>query len=329
MAIRRRAGVSDAAMPSIMQGCSGNGSGTGPGIGVGAPGGSGRMARHTGDGAGWTAVLTRAELYLLAMVARAGHLLGLEDPFLGCLTEEVDDLLSFARRTLIARGQLLVSADENVALPPVMADLVRTNSQARRTLVLSSGGQTAGGGQAADGRLAAESAQAVEQVRLIHVMPRQCLEQQALADGRIALRAVPGANVAGDCVRAFLRVPQVPAAPGPPVTLPAAELAEARRLALGQDQAGSVAALARAQVPAESVPSLADALARAGTSGSLTTLLREARAIRYGESAAWIVGGQGAWLVQALDQRRGAVRLLPASSEGIWRRVETIAGGAR
>jgi hypothetical protein len=285
--------------------------------------GSGQTAGQSGDGSAWTAVLTRSELYLLAMVARAGHLLGLEDPFLGCLAEEVDDLLSFARRTLIARGQLLVSADEGVALPPAMADLVRTNSQARRTLVLSAGGQAGAGGQTRDG------GQAAEQVRLIHVMPRQCLEQQALADGRIALRAVPGANVAGDRVRAFLRIPPVPAAPGPPITVRAADLAEARHLALSQDQAGSAVALARAQVPAESVPSLADALGSAGTSGSLTTLLREARAIRYGESAAWIVGGQGAWLVQALDRRRGAVRLLPASSEGIWRRVETIAGGAR
>jgi hypothetical protein len=303
---------------SMMQGFPGAGADAGGGPAARtAASGSAQTAGRSGDGLTWTAVLTRAELYLLAMVARAGHLVGLEDPFLGCLTEEIDDLLSFARRTLIARGQLLVSADESVTLPPVMADLVRTNSQARRTLVLSVGGQAPAGGQAA------------EQVRLIHVMPRQCLEQQALADGRIALRAVPGANVAGDRVRAFLRIPPVPAAPGPPITVRAADLAEARRLALSQNQAASMAALARAQVPAESVPSLADALGSAGTSGSLTTLLREARAIRYGQSAAWIVGGQGAWLVQTLDRRRGAVRLLPASSEGIWRRVETIAVGAR
>src|SRR3954468_11307156 len=128
-----------------------SGSWPGPGDVAVSSGRSGQPA----EGAPWTAVVTRAELYLLAMVGKAGHLLGLEDPFLGCLTEEVEELLGFARRALAARGQLLLGPDESRALPPAMADLIRTNSQARRTLVLSSAGQ----------------------VRLIHLMARQCLEQ--------------------------------------------------------------------------------------------------------------------------------------------------------
>jgi hypothetical protein len=280
-----------------------SGSWSGPGDGPGPAGGS----RLPAESSTWTAVVTRPELYLLAMVGKAGHLLGLEDPFLGCLAEEVEDLLGYARRTLAARGHLLLGPDQSMMLPPVMADLIRTNSQARRTLVISS----------------------AEQVRLIHVMARHCLEQQDLADGRIALRAVPGAGSAAGQVAAALSLPVVPVAPGAPITLAVADFATARQRALGRDHLGCAAILEEARLAPEIAASLTDALSEAGTSGSVTTLLREARAIRYGESTAWIIGGQGGWLVQALDQRRGSIRLLPSSSEAIWRRIETIAGGAR
>src|SRR5258708_2096121 len=114
-----------------------SGSWSRPGDGAAASGGGSPPA----EDAPWPAAVTPPPLYRLAMVGKASHLLGLEDPFLGCLTEEVEELLGFARRTLAARGQLLLGPDESMALPPAMADLIRTNSQARRTLVVSSAEQ--------------------------------------------------------------------------------------------------------------------------------------------------------------------------------------------
>lgn len=265
----------------------------------------GRLASPLIEGSIWSVTLSSLELYFLAGLLRVTNLLGVEDPF--PLQSPTDEDLERARQALVQSGLLTVLRDGSEAPEVPLAAAVRANSLARRTLLAS--------------RTDPDGA---ENLRLFHRMPDEMVEQETLPDGQLRLTTLR-ASALSTRLQEFLKLPETPAAPGAEIILAESALTEARRLAGAGEAEACLEHLSGVGVLADAGAALAATSAEGGHAGSVVTLLRDDRTVRYGESLAWLVGSRGAWGVQALE-RRGVptVRLIPTDTASIGRRLRAI-----
>lgn len=261
----------------------------------------------------WSLVFTREELYFLACVLQITSLIGLEDPSLGLLAEEVEEFLERAKQSLAERGLLEIQSDGKVVLDAGVAALISPVAFANCTLITSRINKTDG----------------MSYPRYIHLMSNLLIEQETLPDTQVSLTAVRDWETLAQRLEDFFGLTEAPAAPGLAFTLTDADLTEARRLALAGAAEACYAFLNHVGVPTEAIPALATALAEGQNAGSVAVLHREAREMHYGESLAWLVGGQGAWRIHPLNQEPPAVRLVPATTEELHRRLSDIVQALR
>jgi len=257
-------------------------------------------------------IFDQTQLYFLASLLQVPYLLGLEDPLLGLLADEIEERLEKTLEVLAERGILQVRADGSFTVDAGVATLVEAGASAKRTLIAARTGPNG------DSHL-----------RFVHLTPDLLVEQEALPHGEIALTPVHDQEMLQQRLANFWALPEALAAPGPALTLTEADLTEARRLALEEGAEACSAFLNRLGLPAEAVEGLASALTDGRSAGSLVTLHREGREMLYGESLAWLVGSQGAWRLQPLSQEPPAVRLIPATTAEIYQRLAAMVSALR
>jgi len=249
-------------------------------------------------------VLDQTQLYFLASLLQAPHLLGLEDPLLGLLADEIEERLEKTLGLLAEQGVLEVRPDGSFAVDAGVATLVEAGASSKRTLVA-----------------ARTDPDGTSQLRFIHLTPDLLVEQESLPKGEVSLTPVRDQEMLQQRLTDFWELPGAPAAPGPVLTLTEANLTEARRLALEDGAEACRAFLTRLGLPPEAVEGLASALADSRSTGSLVILHREEREVHYGESLAWLIGSRGGWRLQPLPQDPPAVRLIPAATTEIRQRL--------
>ena len=256
----------------------------------------------------WSLVFTHYELCLLAGLLKIPNLIGLEDPFSGFLTDEVQDLLEQTIHILVEKGYLEIQPDDSLIMDAGITTLVEALALAKCTLLASCIDQYG-----------------KSRFRLIHLTVERPVEQEPVTNREIVLTAVRDLETLEQRLTDFLNLSAASAAPGPMLTLTEADITEARRLALEEGEETCLAFLNCIRVPSEAVKALATALGEGSGPGSLTVLHREAREMHYGESLAWLVGCHGAWRIQPLTQQEPVtVRLIPAATTEIQQRITRL-----
>lgn len=258
----------------------------------------------------WSIILSKDELYLLAGILQTGSLIGVQDPFLGFLADEIEERLEQAKEALSDQDYLRERPGEELVLDSGIAAMVKAITSAKRLFVASL------------------SLDHHTSHYLVHFASDIVVEQAVLPSGDIALTAIRDAQVLKERLENFFSLSNAtePAASTAPLTLSEADFAQVRNLA--QEDAKAVRGfLSHKDVPPEAIPALTAALTEGQHMSSLTVLYRDEREMRYGEKLAWLIGSQGAWYVQPLEQDQvTSVRLTPTTMAKIQRRItQTVA----
>jgi hypothetical protein len=244
---------------------------------------------------------------LVASLLGLPNLLGVEDPFLGLLAEEIREELIRARAELMECGMLEMCIDGSVTLNMVVFSMMQAIISARRTFI---------------GSFSSNQGQSCH--RLIHQSPDLLVEQECLPDGQITLTAIRDQETLLNRLKGFYWLIDTVAGTGSAITLVESDFSAARQIA---DKTGKTACrdfLVRGGTAPATADALAAVLAEPTGTGSISTLYREAKEIRYGDSLAWIIGVAGTWCMQPVSQIPPTVRLFPASGTEIRARINQI-----
>ena len=249
----------------------------------------------------WRLTLSREEIYYLCCLLQVTGLIGLEDPFLGLFTEEVDERIATARDSLTQRGCLTRQKDGSLAIGAGVVGIMAAVTLADDAVVAT---------------LSVAGQQPV--IRFLHIRPDALVEQETLPNREVALAVVPKREMLAQRLLDVANPPVSEPAPGSAFTISASNLEAARKLARQTSSDDCRHVLERAGVPKEAALSLSSCLAIGERHGSVTLLHRSSTAIHYGESLAWLVGPDGAWQVTSLDGNgQQAVHLVPRASTQI------------
>lgn len=247
-------------------------------------------------------VLSGAEIYLLGAISGGEKLIGVRDPFVGWLTEEIVEKLESVRGDLRARGYV-VAQDTSVAVEPSLAPLIATLAAPRVTVM---------GTLHHPGHDMEERAYHVGGTYTVRLSQHeQQYQLEPIADSAIATDI---------CTWWGLR-DQV-AAPGVSFRLEQSALLAARDAA--GDAAAAAALLSEVGAPAETAAPFASALHTPQSNGSLAVLRRgpagwDVRGVAILESAA------GLWRLRAFQQHDAPwVEVAPESAADLIRRVDRL-----
>jgi hypothetical protein len=259
----------------------------------------------TVEAATWSASLSSLELYVVAGLLRLTTLLGVEDPYPLLEAGPSEQDLEGARQSLAERGLLQRMAADSLTPGPQLATAVRAIAQARRTLVVT-----------------LTESHGAEHVRLFHLRPDYVVEQSTLPDGQVRLTTLKPFGLRAR-VEELVGPLEAPAADSGEIVLAESALLEARRLA--RDADACLAYLVMAGVPVSATVALTSELAEGTRAGSVVTLLRDEREIRYGPCLAWLVGRGASWRVVQIDKPGPpSIRLLPTGGDALARSLALI-----
>jgi len=239
---------------------------------------------------------------------QTGSLIGVQDPFLGFLADEVEERLEQAKKSLSDQGYLRERPGEELVLDSGIAAMVKAITSAQRMLVASL------------------SLDRHTSHYLVHFAPDIVVEQAVLPSGVIALAAMRDAQVLKERLEDFFSLSDATetAASTAPLTLSETDFAEVQRLAQENGKALH-ALLSQRNVPPQAIPALTAALAEGQHMISLTVLYRDEQELRYGENLTWLVGSQGVWHIQPLEQdQAAAVRLTPTTMAKVHQRITQV-----
>ncbi|MEI6776384.1 MAG: hypothetical protein WCK70_05755 [Chloroflexales bacterium] len=247
-------------------------------------------------------ILSGEELYLLSAITGGETLIGVQDPFIGWLTEEIVEKLESVRGDLHARGYVVVR-DTGAAVEPSLAPLITALTVPHIAVM----------------------------VTLHH--PGHDLEERAYHVGHAStvklsqsgqhyqLEPMTESAIAADICNWWGLHDQI-AAPGVPFRLEQSTLLAARDAA--GDAAAAAALLSEVGAPAETAASFASALHDPQTNGSLAAMRRGAagwdvRGVAILESAATL------WRLRAFQHHDAPwVEVAPESAAGLTQRVERL-----
>jgi len=251
-------------------------------------------------------VLSGEELYLLAGLLQTGTLIGIRDPFPGLLADEMEERLEQAKKSLSDQGVLKERPGKELIIDSGVAVVVRAITSANHLLV------------------AVLSLDHHTSHLLIHSASDIAVEQAVLPSGDIALTAVRDAQALKERLEDFFGLSEATETTvlASRLALSEADFAQVQHLAQERDDRALRDLLRHKGVPPETISALAAALGEGQQVISIAVLHRSAQEMRYGETLAWLVGGQGAWQVQSLEQdQAGAVCLTPTTTAEIKQRI--------
>jgi len=256
----------------------------------------------------WSLELSQEELYLLAGFLETPSLIGMDDPFLGKLADEVSSELEQVRKELIARGLLAVEPDGSLSLDPAVCLLVNTITKTRHVLMA-----------------VRRSGYEDQDLRLLHVADNLVVEQRTLRDRRVMLSALRDQAHLAQHLKTLFRVETDAQALGPVWDIPEARLTEALRLSHDKGPRAGEAYLQDAGVPAVAMLPLVSALDEGRGVCSLIQACRDPQQIHYGERIAWLTSSRGAWKIEPLPEHAPPlVRMIPVTGTAIEQRMAEI-----
>lgn len=231
-----------------------------------------------------TITCTPTEATLLASLLGASTLLGVQDPFVGWLTEEIAEAWTRAQTALTARRVLTVETDGALTLDPAMGVLLHTWAFPLASCILT---RSLPGGTA--------------ETRYFHIGQNLAVEQTQVDDA-VEVAALPDATAVFGRIAHLLGIVAQRAAPGGRARLPEVTFRAARAQATG-DREVTVAALRGAGLTEETAYALAASLRHPVLHGALVALARR--------PTAWEVGGLG-----LLDSAGGLWQLRAFTRDG-------------
>jgi len=225
------------------------------------------------------------EMVFLASLLGADTLLGIEDPFMGWLADEIEGAWQQARAELAERHFIEVQDDDSVVMDVAVAALVGTCAFPEASFVLT----VTPAGESVD-------------VRYFHLTRHLAVEQTMEGEG-CQLTALENAQAVFARVTGLLGLHEQRPAPGSGGILMEQHLAQARALA---DESGTEAAqtiLQRSGLDADAAAALAETLAYPVCNGALVALARR--------ETTWEVAGLG-----LLEGQNGLWRLRAFTRDG-------------
>jgi len=251
---------------------------------------------------------------------------GLTDPFRGQSQAAIEQTLARASERLLAQGALRQQADGGLAVAPHLVDLVDTLAQPERSYFVYVT------------QAAATDAVSGGQRRVVHVRrpspssPFSSLSIVALSQAaeRVDLQRLADAAALASDVLDFWSVADQPAAPGPAVELPQADLHAAARLAAEQGADGARQHLEQAGVPAPAAAALAATLSAPRRNAALVAFSLAAPPAAAGEQAplpglGLLEGANGLWQLRTTTtQGTPAVQLEPCAGPALAARVHAF-----
>ena len=139
----------------------------------------------------WSVIPSKEELYFLAGLLQKGNLIGIEDPFLGFLAEEMEERLDKAKRSLIKQGYMKAFSEEELIIDFGVAAMVESITTSEHLLVAT---------LSIDHRSAHY---------IIHLTAELLIEQVILPEGDIALIAVRDVHILRERFENFFNLAKV------------------------------------------------------------------------------------------------------------------------
>jgi len=223
------------------------------------------------------------EVVFLASLLGADTLLGIEDPFMGWLADEIEEAWQQVRTALAERRFIEIQPDGSVVMDVAVAALVGACAFPEASFVLT----VTPAGEAAD-------------VRYFHLTRHLAVEQMIAAEG-CQLTALENAQAIFTRVTSLLGLHEQQAAPGAGGVLLEERLAQVRALAGESGVEAAQTTLRQAGLDADTAAALAETLVCPVRNGALVALARQE--ITWGVAGLGLLEGQnGLWRLRAFTR---------------------------
>jgi hypothetical protein len=247
---------------------------------------------------------TGAELYYLGALLGGETLIGVQDPFVGWLTEEIVEALPPARTKLVERGYLSVQTDGRIVPDEQVAIIVRAMANPDASFL---GNRT-------------DSAGTVEQ-RAFYLYGASTIELAFQPPDMYHLALRTGADEIHSQVVAWWGLDSQPAAATEPLILPEATLLAVSQRARADGMVAAMVGLLSAGVAQATAESFATALAAPHWNAALVALQRGDMAWRLSSVAA-LDGSPGMWRLRAFERDDAPwVEITPSSASALSEQV--------
>lgn len=231
-----------------------------------------------------TITCSPVEATFLASLLGANTLLGLEDPFPGWLTEEIEEAWNRARATLAERRFVETQPDGGVIMDTAVAALVGTWAFPEASFILTF-----------------TSADGLTERRYFHLTHTLGVEQSLTAEETVRLTALEGAPAIYRRIIETFHLRDQPAAPGGRVMLPEALLTEARAQAASGGTEAAQRVLQQGHLLETAAGALARTLAEPVANGALVALARRVTTWEVG-GLGLLEGHDGLWWLRSFTQ---------------------------
>jgi len=249
------------------------------------------------------------ELFFVGDILQAPGLIGLSDPYVGYLAEEIQERMEAARQSLLERGLLKVTG-EDVEVDPDLGKVVQIMSTSPKVLVAARD----------------------QTPLLVHISGDGLVKQETVSDDLVSISDLSGwEEVKRDLVH-FLSLSDTSAAPGPTFTTNASVIDQARELvqAEGQDDALSSCKqlLVEKGIPPESAEALVATLSGEHATGSLVIFNRDERKLSPQGGFAWLTGELGIWKVDLPPSEDSDImKWTPTTGALLSEKIQTMISG--
>ena len=228
------------------------------------------------------------EMIFLASSLGADTLLGIADPFVGWLTEEIEETKELVQATLAERNFVAIQPDDEIVMDVAVAALVGTCAFPDASFVVTF--------TPADGEAT---------TRYLHVTERLAVEQTAMPEpvATYRLTALENGQAAYGRILEIFGLNGQRAVSSPGGELPEAALIQAREAAAKTEREKAREVLEKAGLSNDVAAALAETLSNPVANGALVALAHQ--------ETAWDVSGAG-----ILEGQNGLWRLRPFTREG-------------
>lgn len=218
------------------------------------------------------------DLFFLFGILQLSGLIGLRDPFVGYLTEEIQEALEETRNSLLDRS-LLSETGDDVEVDPDLGKVLQAISTSPKVLVA-----------------------AKDQISLlVHISGDGIVKQETVSDDQVCLSTLPGWGEVKHDLLHFLSLSDSSAAPGPAFTTNASVIEQARELIQNEGRDNPLSnckqLLVEKGIPPASAAALAETLFGKLSTGSLVAFNRDEFKLSPQGGFAWLTGDLGTWKV--------------------------------
>jgi hypothetical protein len=222
---------------------------------------------------------TSIELFFLGGLLKLPGILGIADPFSGCVQDDIEIYLQLAHQSLLQRGYLSHTGDGE-ALDPALDCLLHTVASASQVII------------------------AVQESSFIvlYQTPESIVLQQPLPEHQVGFFLLENQSAIVPHLQNLFSSSPVTPAPGTQITMAQSVLEHARAMLADTPSADKIAvcaaSLTQTGLPPNSATAFALALARPVSTGYITLVRRDGTSTARQSGCAWLVGASGGWVTE-------------------------------